>query len=117
MDKIYKVYASVYNGKFSLNVYEVNIKKKTKEHYFLDIWKSQEKMLPFSYINYVYKDNHSLMVWCEEKDIEYYKEIFPTQLKENLKDLMEFHTKHIRKDIEDIDLFLNNKTEVKIQKL
>jgi len=117
MDKIYKVYASVFSGKFSLNVYEARIKKKTKEHYFLDVGRTQGKMLPFDHINYVYKDNNSLMVWCEEKDIEHYKEIFPTQLKENLKELMDVHIKYISKDIEDIDCFLNDKTEIKIQKL
>ena len=117
MDKIYKVYASVFSGKFSINIYEARIKKKTKEHYFLDVGRSQDKMLPFDYINSVYKDNHSLMVWCEEKDIEHYKEIFPIQLKDNLKYLLESHIKHISKDIEDIDCFLINKTEIKIQKL
>ena len=74
-------------------------------------------MLPFDYINSVYKDNNSLMVWCEEKDIEQYKEIFPIQLKDNLKELMDAYIRHINKDIEDIDCFLSNKIKVKIQKL
>ena len=117
MDKIYKVYASVFSGKFSLNVYEARIKKKTKEHYFLDVGRSQDKMLPFDYINSVYKDNHSLMVWCEEKDIEHYKEIFPIQLKDNLKDLLDTQIKYHKKDIDSIDLYLNNKMEIKIYKI
>lgn len=117
MEKLYKVYASVFSGKFSLDIYEVKIKKKTKEYYFLDTGRNQDKMLPFDYINAIYKDNNSLMVWCEEKDIEHYKEIFPIQLKDNLKDLMETHIKYINNDIENIDHYLSNKSEIKIKKL
>jgi len=58
-----------------------------------------------------------ILLWCEEKDIENYKQIFPIQLKDNLKELMDTHIKYISKGIENIDCFLYNKTEIKIQKL
>ena len=120
-NKLYNIHVVTKIDKLDIYIHEFKVNKITKQYYFLDMknFRKRDKKMLINHINKIFKNGRGLCIWCEEKDIEYYKNVLILRLKENLENDKIEYAKIKDMQIEIIDDYLNTDVhdEIKITKM
>ena len=120
-NKLYNMYVVTKIDNLDIYIHEFKVNKITKQYYFLDMkdFRKRDKKMLINHINKIFKNGRGLCIWCEEKDIEYYKNVLILRLKENLENDKIEYAKIKDYQIEIIDDYLNIDVhdEIKITKM
>ena len=120
-NKLYNIHVVTKIDNLDIYIHEFKVNKITKQYYFLDMkdFRKRDKKMLINHINKIFKNGRGLCIWCEEKDIEYYKNVLILRLKENLENDKIEYAKIKDMQIEIIDDYLNTDVhdEIKITKM
>jgi len=108
-NKLYNMYVVTKIDNLDIYIHEFKVNKITKQYYFLDMkdFRKRDKKMLINHINKIFKNGRGLCIWCEEKDIECYKNVLILKLKENLENDKIEYAKIKDMQIKIIDDYLN----------
>ena len=108
-NKLYNMYVVTKIDNLDIYIHEFKVNKITKQYYFLDMkdFRKRDKRMLVNHINRIFKNDCGLCIWCEEKDIEHYKNVLILKLKENLENDKIEYAKIKDMQIKIIDDYLN----------